>query len=410
MPSKRYHDYKNVLKIAPFNSAILERGDGNWVYDTDGNKYLDLNSGQFCLCFGHNDTDFRDLVYNQLGKIYHTNTSTLTEEVFDACADIASIMEGLTKTVFLSTGSEANECAYRYTRFASGKNGIIALNLGYHGLTLGSQQLTMGGQWARPNTNIYNYFITDLSGDNLESEFNAIISKSNGDIASVIVEPILGVGGIIVPSKKFFQKLRELCTRHNIYLIFDECQTGFGRTGKWFAYQHLDITPDVLVCAKSMGMGLAIASVSVTDSLAEKIENKYTHFSSHQNDPLSCKIVSYVINRIKKENYLEHNQQMGKYLNEKLTHLHNKYPHIISSPRGIGLMQGFDLQDDAFIKNPDLSNLFLDGLRKRGVLLQAIRRGKTIRMSPSYIITTSEIDFLIKAMNIVLDEINYNKL
>ncbi len=398
--------YKNVLKIVPFNEIILERGDGNWVWDINGNKYLDLNSGQFCLSFGHNDKNMQKVVLDQMSKIYHTNTSTLTPEVFQACEDMASITGGkLTKTIFLSTGSEANECAFRYTRFATGKNSIIAMKFGYHGLTLGSQQLTMGGMWAKPIENKHNYYIEDFSSEKLEHTFNEILKKANNDVAAVITEPVLGVGGVLVPPKEFFHELRRLCTKYGILLIFDECQTGFGRSGEWFAYQKIGIEPDVLVCAKAMGVGFAVSSVTFNSDLAKIIENKVVHFSSHQNDPLSCRLVSYVINKIKNGNYLEHNREMGAYLFKKLLELKEKHPKFISQPRGLGLMLGFDIKDGQFEKNPNITNDFLRRLEREGVLLQAIRKGHTLRLSPSFNITKEEINFLINKLDLVINEL-----
>ena len=398
-------DNTYLFEVAPYNPVILDHGDGNWVYDVDNKKYLDLNSGQFCLSFGHNDKGLQEVVLNQLKKIYHTNTSTLTPEVFKACKDMADITGGsLTKTMFLSTGSEANECAFRYSRFLTGKNTIIALKNGYHGLTLGSQRLTMSGIWARPMNNEKEAFIESYEPKNVRSQMQEILREHENDVAAVIVEPVLGVGGIVVPDNEFFVELRKVCNENNIILIFDECQTGFGRTGEWFAYQKIGVEPDILVCAKAMGLGFAVSSVTFSKELAEKIEGKIIHFSSHQNDPLSCSIVSYVIKTVKEKNLLERNKTNGRYLLDRLNELARKC-RLISNPRGNGLMLCFDLDDDIFKKYPDIYKKFQARMLEEGVLLQAVRRGQTYRLLPGYLITKEEIDFLINKLELVSSEI-----
>ena len=147
MAKKRQYLFEATHYVEP----ILQYGKGTKVYDIDGNEYLDLNAGQFCVTFGHNYLPFYEVVSNQMNKIYHTNTGTLTPEVFQAAEDMASIQSGdLKKTIFLSTGSEANECALRFAKAYAKKNGVLAFDKGYHGLTLAAQASTMGGQWALP--------------------------------------------------------------------------------------------------------------------------------------------------------------------------------------------------------------------------------------------------------------------
>lgn len=392
---KLYENAKEyIFEATKFSNAILERGNGCYVWDVDGNKYLDLNSGQFCLSFGHNDEGLQVVISKQLKEIYHTNTATLTPQVLNACKDMAEITGGtLKKTIFLSTGSEANECAIRYARFITQKTGILSFSQGYHGLTLGSQQSTMGGTWARPQSTTNYSFDCFSTIEELELFFEKAVKESNDNIAAVIVEPILAVGGILIPENQFFVKLRELCDKYGILLIFDECQTGFGRTGKWFCYQHFGIEPDILTCAKSMGLGLAVSSVTFKTEIAQKIEGKIVHFSSHQNDPLSCAITSYVINKIKKDNLLENVEKMGSYLYSQLLSL-SKDSKIITGVRGKGMLYGFDIPQE-------ISKDFLFELQKNGVLLQAIRQGRTCRLSPCYTIKKEDIDFLIEKIRVV---------
>ena len=417
---------KYLLKVSQFIEPILVSGNGCYVSDADGKRYLDLNSGQFCLCLGHNHEEFRDLIDSQLKKIYHTNTQTLTPEVFLAAKDIANIMgDNLQKTIFLSTGSEANECALRYARHVTKKNIVVGMNKGYHGLTLASQALTMGGLGARPQQDEYNLSM-DCEGNNPDDELEELIKKSNNSIAAVILEPIIGAGGMVYLDESFVQKIRRVCTQHDILLIFDECQTGFGRTGKWFAFQHFDFTPDIVVCAKSMGMGFAVSSVTFTSEVAEKIERNVhffsqmkndplsclesmgdfipPHYCSHQNDPLSCVIVSFVIRTIKENGLLDKISSLGEYFLERLKHLSSKFP-LVLNPRGLGLMLSFDFPLDVLIKFPSTPKDFLLELEKRGVLLQAIRKGLTFRLLPAYTITQNDIDFFVSQTEAALSAV-----
>lgn len=420
---KEYQEY--VFKATEFLEPIIERGEGSYVWDIDGNKYLDINSGQFCVVFGHTYKPFLDDVNRQMDKIIHTNTMTLTSEVLEAAKELASINDGdLKKSIFLSTGAEANECAIRYAKFITNKNKVISFSKGYHGLTLGTQSITMGGLWARPRVDgCIDVETPDLlyPSNNINSEeFYQLciddlllkINQNKDEIAAIIVEPILGTAGIVIPPADYFKMLREICDENNILLIFDECQTGFGRTGKWFCYQHFGIIPDILVTAKAIGMGLPVSAVTFRQSVVEGFEGSITHFSSHQNDPLSASIVKFVIQHIRDNDMLSQINEKGQYLLTKLLEL-SKENRLIVNPRGMGLMMGFELPLDLVGNDRQLTFDLINQMQENGVLLQAVRRGATFRILPNYLITHEEIDFFIemlrKTVNQILDKMDHNK-
>lgn len=406
---------KYLFEATHYATPIIERGKGTVVWDVDGNRYYDLNAGQFCMCFGHGYAPFCRCVKEQLERIYHTNTATLSPEVLEAAEKLASITDyKLTKSLFLSTGSEANECAIRYAKYITGKNGIISFSQGYHGLTLGSQASTMGGVWAKPQVNMTyavktpNYihsgkvvqedeFINECIEDVKET-----FAKYGTEIAAVIMEPVIGVGGMVTVPEEYLRTVRSLCDEHDVILIFDECQCGFGRCGNWFAYQKVNVVPDILVTAKSMGMGLAVSAVTFKAELAEKIEGKLVHFSSHQNDPLSARVVSFVIDEIKKHNLLESNLKKGQYLLAMLKRICAKRDELCN-PRGNGLMCAFDI-DDSKIKNyKEYSSRFIEAMEENGVLIQAVRQGRTFRIMPNYFVSYDEIDDLESAIMMSVD-------
>lgn len=406
--------YKNgskyLFEATHYATPIIEYGKGSVVWDVDGNRYYDLNAGQFCMCFGHGYEPFVQCVSEQLGKIYHTNTATLSPEVFEAAEKMASITDyKLTKTIFLSTGSEANECAMRYAKFITGKNGIISFEQGYHGLTLGSQASTMGGLWARPQVNLTyavktpDYIHSDLSLseeefiNNCINNLRDVFEKHGAETAAVIMEPVIGVGGMITVPARYLEEVRTLCDKYNVILIFDECQCGFGRSGKWFAYQKANVVPDILVTAKSMGMGLAVSAVTFKEEFAKQIEGKITHFSSHQNDPISSRVVSFVIDEINRNNLLVSNEEKGQYLLEALKRVCQKVD-VLCNPRGNGLMCAFDIDDTKVENFREYSGKFIKTMEENGVLIQAVRQGRTFRIMPNYYVMTEEIDDLKEAI------------
>ncbi len=409
---------KYLFEATHYAEPIISCGNGTKVYDIDGNEYLDLNAGQFCLTFGHNYEPFIAFVSEQLPRIYHTNTGTLTPEIFVAAEKMATINSGeLNKTIFLSTGSEANECALRFAKAYSQRSGVIALDKGYHGLTLASQGSTMGGKWAIPlvpNTvsvktpDVYHSEenkteeeIIDDCISNLESAFHDYGEMT----AAMILEPVVGVGGMLPLPVKYLKKIRELCDEYGVVLIFDECQCGFGRCGEWYSYQKANVIPDMVTSAKAMGMGFAVSSVTFSEKIAKQVEKGLTHFSSHQNDPLSASIVSFVIEEIEKNNLLKTNITKGTRLLKRITGVCEE-TGALCNPRGTGLMCAFDLNEKMIGDYREKSALFINALQEHGVLIQAVRQGRTFRVMPNYFILDEEIDFFadacVKAANQVL--------
>lgn len=402
---------KYLFAATGFAEPIMDHGEGSWVWDVDGNKYLDLNAGQFCLTFGHNYQPLKDVVLKQLGSIYHTNTGTLSANVFDAAEKMAKVSGGrLNKTIFLSTGSEANECAIRYARFVTGRGNVICLSSGYHGLTLGSQSVTMGGQWALPRISEtkgvkvpdYIHEKTDLSEEEFVdvciNELKNTFEESGDSIAAMILEPIVGVGGMVKIPPRYLQVCRDLCNEYGAVLIFDECQCGFGRSGNYFVFQDDGVEPDILVTAKAMGLGFAVSAVTFSEEVADRINGRLTHFSSHQNDPLSAAIVSFVIDEIERLSLLDSNKKKGKRLYSSLKQVCDVSDNYLINPREYGLMCAFDLNDSIINDYRKFSTAFSKKIEDNGVLIQAIRQGRTFRLMPNYLIKDDEIDYVGEAM------------
>ncbi len=409
-----------LFKASNFAEPIILQGKGSFIWDIDGNKYLDLNSGQFCAVFGHDYEPLNQIVTDQMHRIFHTNTMTLTPEILEAAKKVAGINSGdLNKTIFLSTGSEANECAIRYAKFITGKHKIVSLDKGYHGLTLASQSATMGGTWARPRVEGSLYAVTPdvlykpeelTEEDYIQvciSKLTELFYQNKNSIAAMILEPILGVGGMIFLPKQYLIAVRNLCDEHGVILIFDECQTGFGRTGEWYAYQDYGVIPDMITSAKAMGLGFAVSSVTFKKNLAEQIEDKITHFSSHQNDPLSARIVTFTINEIEQKKLLNRNRKMGMELLLGLQGISEKND-LLLNPRGIGLMCAFDLPVIKVGKDRAITNVLIHLLQEEGIMIQAIRQGITFRVMPNYLINSEEIRLFIDKLDYCMEKLKGN--
>lgn len=405
---RQYEPY--ILKIAPFRGPIITHGSGNDVWDVEGNKYLDMMSGQFCLAFGHSYAPFVKAMHEQMNELTHTNTLSLTKITLEAMKELASVTHPtLNKSILLSTGAEAVECALRYAKFAAGKNGIVSIRDGYHGLTLETQSISSGGQYAAPKTPETYSIETpdwDRKGDGMKKEeyYDMVLQKTEADlaqyegtIAAFVAEPVISVGGMIYPDSYYFVGLKKLAEKHGALFIFDECQTGLGRAGSWFAYEDAGIIPDMLVLAKIAGNGMAVSAVVVSDDMAKQIEHKLIHFSSHQNDPFSAAALHFVITHMKQENTLTHIQTVGSYLVDALQTLAKTQP-LIENPRGRGLMIGFDLPDELYSKQRNPGQELITEMEKRGVIIQAIRQGRTVRILPSFITTTAQVDTFIQAL------------
>lgn len=392
-----------LFNATPCIKPILSHGRGSYVWDLDGNRYLDMNAGQFCMTFGHNYAPFIERISQQMSKIYHSNTAALSDGIFEAAKLMAEINDyNITKTLFLSTGSEANEAGIRYAKFYTGRNGVASIDKGYHGLTLASQSSTMAGKWSLPKvegavavkTPIYIHSEMDMSEEeflaNCIKELDELFEKLGEQLSCFIIEPIIGVGGMAKIPTSYLSELRKQCDKYGVILIMDECQCGFGRSGEWFVYQEEKVIPDMVITAKAMANGLPVSALTMKKEIAEKIEGRLTHFSSHQNDSLSAAAVIYVINEIKSNKLLERNRCSGKILLEAISEVCS-LSGCLSAPRGWGLMCGFDINDRFVRDYKEVSSALKNALLRNGVLIQAIRQGRTFRIMPSYYITGDEI-------------------
>lgn len=412
------NEYKKyILPVLNFRKIVICRGHGSYVWDVNDHKFLDLNSGQFCAIFGHSDAGLINRLTQIAATIQDTDTSTLSEDVLFAAKklhDIAPEMNG--RILFLSTGAEANECCLKYAKHIKEKSGIVAFDQGYHGLTHGTAGYSMSRTRIRPPLDSsyvvrvpHSYYdnqigVTEI--DEYVEEFELLLAENGDQIAAAIFEPIVSGGGFYFPPKQYFKKIRELCSRYGVFLIFDECQSGFGRTGTWFYYQQLDCVPDFIVSAKALGLGYPIACIIANGNTVRQENFAMQHFSSHQNEPFAGSLVSYGIDRILEENLLASNLSTGEYLLNSLRQLADEH-EAVKAPRGKGLMCAFDLCFEG-INNIDdykkTADLFCAHALKNRLMLQHCNNGKTIRLLPNYKVSKDDIDYFHSQLALTLRE------
>lgn len=400
-----------VLMASPYRDEIVCSASGCHFTDADGNRYLDLTSGQICAIVGHNHPVVLRRVVEQISRLTHTGTSFLSPPVLEASAKLGALAPGsLSRTLLLSTGAEANEYALRLAKAFTGKTGVLALTKGYAGLTLATSSLTNYGKNATPVVPATGYILTpdptacppdrrplewarQLLHDSLE-----VNRGLHSNVAAIIVEPILSAGGLIVLPDGYLRELRAVADDLGALLIADEAQTGMGRTGRWFGVDHDSVVPDILVLSKGVGGGFPVSAVITRPDIAVQVIGKANQFSSHQCDPLGAAAVLGVIDVIESEGLVQRAAETGRYLVDQLTALAKVQPRL-ANVRGRGLMVGFDVfrDPDRPVPESDVGRGLEDYCRSQGVHLEAIQRNR-FRILPPLVISREEVDTFVRVL------------
>lgn len=408
--------YRDILPVLKYRKMVFERGKGSYLYDLSGRRYLDLNSGQFCGTFGHSDPGIKVLFQEILETLQDTDTSSISKPLLKSAALLREISGNMSaRSLLLSTGAEANECALKYAKFLKKRNGIVSFSRGYHGLTHGTAAYSMSRDKIRPSLGLSFELRTptsfpqsiDPDEEEILNELENILLINGEDIAAVLMEPIISGGGLLFPTKSFFSRVSELCKRFDVYLILDECQTGVARTGQWFDFQNLEIIPDMLVTAKALGAGFPVAALLMNSESISNEEFEMKYFSSHQNEPFSAQIVTYVIERIMKDDLLKRNLHIGEDIRKGLREIELS-SEVIQNVRGRGMIMGFDLFQTNKVSSQEMGDTFVELCENEGLLLQHCNYGKTIRLLPNYCVSDQEIAEFLDKLNAVCSKIVCN--
>lgn len=349
-----------LFQALNFFEPVIEKSQGSYVVDADGKEYLDFASGQICALVGHSHPRFVEAIVEQAKKSIHVGSTFLSDSILKA-ADLLSGLapRNLQKFIFLSTGTEANEFALRLSKSYNRKPYVVSFDRGYYGSSFYTGQLSplasktglipeVGGLLRITSPYCFRCPLRmSYPQCRLEclTQAEDILRENKSNISAFIVEPILSGGGMIVPPPDYFKRLSDLIHGYDALLIVDEAQTGLGRTGKWFGFEHWDgMIPDILVLAKGAGGGYPVSIVLTTPQIEKKaLERGFWHASSHMNDPLSAAAFTAVIKIIKEEKLVENAKDKGAYFKRKLMELKETYRDLIGDVRGLGLMLGIEL-------------------------------------------------------------------
>jgi len=394
----------------------LVKGEGEYVWDDAGNRYLDCFGGVLTVSVGHANPKINAAIIEQLNKISHTSALYANPNQSNLAEKLAEISPGdLKKSFFSSSGTEADDTAIMAAKLATGRHEIVVLRHSYSGRSATALSSVGHSTWRPLPSQVagivharapycyrcpFNLSPTNCGAACAEDVRDVIETTTTGEIAAFMAEPILGVGGFIVPPAGYFERVEEITRKHGGLFIADEVQTGWGRTGdKWFGIEHWKVSPDIITSAKGMGNGVPIGWTIATAAVANKFPG--LTFATFGGNPVSTAAALAVIKLIEGEDLKTNARIVGSYLREKLEELKEKYP-IIGDVRGMGLMQGIELVKDRETKEPAPEAVLkvFEETKRRGVLIgKGGLYGNVIRTGMMLNSTKDNVDELIAALD-----------
>jgi 2,2-dialkylglycine decarboxylase (pyruvate) len=395
--------------FAPF---IAERAQGSFMWDAQGRRILDFCSGQMSAIIGHSHPDIVDVVRRTIGELDHLYSTILSRPVVDLAALLAELAPGkLDRVLLVSTGGESNEAAIRMAKLASGRHEIVGLSRSWHGVTGGAAAATYSssrrgygpvqvGSFVLPAPDPYRSHFIGADGiydwrSELDFGFELVDRQSTGELAACIAEPILSSGGVLEPPVGYMPALAAKCRERGMLLIFDEAQTGLGRTGDLFACERDGVVPDFLTLSKTLGAGLPLAAVLTTPEIEEVChERGFLFYTTHASDPLPAAVGLKVLEIVMRDKLTERARELGTYLREGLLALKQRH-ECIGDVRGRGLLVGLDLVQDRATKAPapELAQRVARTCLELGMMTSVVRGGLGIfRIAPPITISKEDIE------------------
>jgi putrescine aminotransferase len=393
---------KDAMYVAQINVGnkrplVMEEGHGMYVKDISGREYMDCTAGISVNNLGHGHPKIIEAIRKQSERILHTYPfgNFISRPQVELAELLAKLAPGrLSRSFFCNSGTEATEGALKLARKCTMKKWLISCEKAFHGRTLGSTSVTWKEVYRKPFEPLLPacQFVPYGDADALERAIT-------DDTAAFIVEPVQGEAGFIVPPPDYLPRVREICTKHSLLMIVDEVQTAFGRTGKMFACEHWNVTPDVMTLGKAITcggvpMGAFISTPEIMDSFRWPPLSHCTTYGGHA---LACAVAVAAIRTTIDEKLPEKAAERGAYFKKRLEELKAEFPHLISEVRGLGLMLGVALRDTG------VADAFVNGCFDKGVIvIWTINSANAVRISPPLIITKEEIDEVISRFTQVL--------
>ncbi len=379
---------KYYLPVFGRYPMVMELGQGCRVWDNEGNEYVDAFAGIAVNSLGYNHPVLVKAISEQAGKLMHCSNLYYTEIQAKALRMVAEAT-GMDRIFFANCGAEGNEGAMKLARKygvskAPTKYKIISADESFHGRTFDTLAAT--------GHDYYHVGYGPLSPGHVlvpYGDIKALEAQMDDDVCAVLLEPIQGEGGVHVPPDEYLQQVRALCDKHDALLIFDEVQTGVARTGKWFAYMHSGVKPDILTFAKGIGGGFPVAGFAVPERLAH-VFKPGDHGGTFGGNPLACAAVYATLTTIKSEGLVDKVAEKGEYFKNELRKLQEKYPDKVTDVRGCGLMLGMEVAGEG--------KPIVESCLSNNVIVNCTA-GNVIRIVPPLIISREEIDIVVAALD-----------
>jgi 4-aminobutyrate aminotransferase len=405
-----------------YTPIIASRAEGCYIYDQDGTPYLDFTCGIGVTNTGHCHPRVVEAIRQQAGKLIHAQINIIYHEpLLNLINELRTIVHpSLDGFFFSNSGAEAIEGAVKLARHATGRPNVIVFQGSFHGRTVGTMSLTtsktvyrvgyqplMAGVFVAPYPYAFRYgWEAEQTSQWCLNELEYLLTTQTAphETAAMLIEPVLGEGGYVVPPASFLKGVRQICDRHGILLITDEVQSGFGRTGRWFAYEHFDLRPDIVTVAKGLASGLPISGVFSRMELMKKWEPG-THGGTFGGNVISAAAGVATIRALRDENMVENARQRGEQLVAGLRHLQEQYP-AIGDVRGLGLMVGVEFRDThGKPDKPAAKNVIHACLDRKLLLLSCGPWDNTIRFIPPLIVSPAQIQEGLQVFAAALGEV-----
>ena len=387
---KQYIEEAESALLHTYNryQVVLDKGDGVYLYDIEGKKYLDFCAGIAVFALGYHNKKYNDALKAQIDKVIHTSNYYYNVPAIEAAKKIKKV-SGMDRVFFTNSGAEAVEGAikaarkYAYLKDGTTDHEIIAMEHSFHGRTMGALSVTGNPKYREA----FEPMIGNIRFAKM-NDFESVLANVTDKTCAILFETVQGEGGIYPATEEFLKKVRTLCDEKDILLILDEIQCGMGRTGTMYAWQRYGVKPDIMTSAKALGCGVPVGAFMMTEKVGQNSLTSGDHGTTYGGNPLAAAAINVVLDSFEENHIIENVTQVGAYLTEKLDELVQEYD-FITERRGIGLMQGL-------VFEKPVGEIITKALDKGLILINA--GTNIIRFVPPLVITRENVDEMMEIL------------
>lgn len=393
---KEYIEEAEKALLHTYNryQVVLDKGDGVYLYDMEGKRYLDFVSGIAVFALGYNNKAYNDALKAQIDKLIHTSNYYYNAPAIEAARKIKAV-SGMDRVFFTNSGAEAVEGAikaarkYAYLKDKATDHEIIAMEHSFHGRTMGALSVTGNPKYREA----FEPMIGNIRFAAL-NDYDSVLAQVTDKTCAIILETVQGEGGIHPAEEEFLKKLRRLCDERDILLILDEIQCGMGRTGYMYAWQRFGVKPDIMTTAKALGCGVPVGAFLMTERVAQNSLTAGDHGTTYGGNPLAAAAICKVLELFEEQKVLENVREVGPYLAERLEELTRRHD-CIETHRGVGLLQGL-------VFHKPVGEIINRALDKGLILINAGTH--IIRFVPALVISKGDVDAMIEILDSCIEE------